>query len=80
MVPSYYSYSIIIIIICLDEISFNHSHPILKDRTLTVTSWVKVNLGVMTMKGYSIFPRAPELELHQCIHFSLIFSAQTQLS
>ena len=26
---------------------------------------VRVDLGILTMKGYSTFPKTPELELHQ---------------
>ena len=31
---------------------------------------VKVNLGVIAMKGYSTLPKSPELELHH--HFRVI--------
>ena len=34
--------------------------------------WVRVNLGVMAMKRYSILPKAPGPEPHYQIHFSVI--------
>ena len=37
-----------------------------------LTVWVRVDLGVMTMKGYSTFPRSPELEPHHKMQFSVI--------
>ena len=29
--------------------------------------WVSINLGVMAIKGYSTFPKAPELKPHHQI-------------
>ena len=34
--------------------------------------WVRVNLRVMTMKGYFTFPKAPGLEPHHQMQFSII--------
>ena len=33
---------------------------------------IKVDLGVMAMKGYSTLPRSLELELHHLIQFSIL--------
>ena len=34
--------------------------------------WFRLDLGVMAMKGYFTLPRAPELESHHHIQFSVI--------
>ena len=39
---------------------------------LVLSHRVRLNLRVMAMKGYYIFPRAPELEPHDQMHFSVI--------
>ena len=40
--------------------------------TLTGKHWVKVELGVMAMKEYSTFSKAPGLESHYQIQFSVL--------
>ena len=40
--------------------------------------WVKVDLGVMAMKGYSSFPKGPELEPHHQILEGYYSSAEMQ--
>ena len=39
---------------------------------LVLTLWVRVDEGVMTMKGYFILPKCPELELYHQMQFSII--------
>ncbi len=39
---------------------------------LTLSVWVKVNIGVMAIKGYITLPRASEQEHHHQIQFSVI--------
>ena len=34
--------------------------------------WIRVNLGIMAMKGFFTFPKAPELKLHHFRQFSFI--------
>ena len=36
------------------------------------TLWIKVDLELIAMKGYSTLPRPPELESHHRIHFNVI--------
>ena len=37
-----------------------------------LTPQIRVNLGVIAIKGYSTFPRAPEIEPHHQVQFSVI--------
>ena len=39
---------------------------------MTLLLWARMDLGVMAMKGYSIFSKAPELEPKHQTHFSVI--------
>ena len=34
--------------------------------------WVRVDLGIMVMKGYSIFSKSPRLESHYKMQFCVI--------
>ena len=49
------------------------------DETLTGTAhWIRVNLGIMALKGYSTLSRSPELEPHHQMLFSVIFRHSLQ--